>query len=165
MQTLIKQIRTYLNLSRAELADQLNVSFTTVNSWENGRATPNRLAQSMLFDFCKEKSVPVYEMTLQKIAEAAASISLEPDRILLYHGSKSGIEGRIEPKSRAQCEYGTGFYMGTEPGRALSLICDYEKFRIYIISIGTDILAHLEVLADIEWAISQHLWRKKTCLT
>lgn len=153
MKTLIKQIRTYLNLSQAELANQLNVSFATVNRWENGRAVPNRLAQSMLFDFCKEKSVPVYEMTLQKIAEAAASIFLEPGRILLYHGSKSGIEGRIEPKSRAQCDFGTGFYMGTEPSQALTLICDYEKSKFYIISIGTDILAHLEVPADIDWAM------------
>ncbi len=153
MKTLIKQIRTYLNLSQAELANQLNVSFATVNRWENGRAVPNRLAQSMLFDFCKEKSVPVYEMTLQKIAEAAASISLEPGRILLYHGSKAGIEGRIEPKSRAQCDFGTGFYMGTEPSQALTLICDYEKSKFYIISIGADILAHLEVPADIDWAM------------
>ena len=153
MKTLIKQIRTYLNLSQAELANQLNVSFATVNRWENGRAVPNRLAQSMLFDFCKEKSVPVYEMTLQKIAEAAASISLEPGRILLYHGSKAGIEGRIEPKSRAQCDFGTGFYMGTEPSQALTLICDYEKSKFYIISISTDILAHLEVPADIDWAM------------
>ena len=37
MKTLIKQIRTYLNLSQAELANQLNVSFATVNRWENGR--------------------------------------------------------------------------------------------------------------------------------
>ena len=107
----------------------------------------------MLFDFCKEKSVPIYEMTLQKIAEAAASISLEPGRILLYHGSKAGIEGRIEPKSRAQCDFGTGFYMGTEPSQALTLICDYEKSKFYIISIGIDILAHLEVPADIDWAM------------
>lgn len=153
MKTLIKQIRTYLNLSQAELANQLNVSFATVNRWENGRSVPNRLAQSMLFDFCREKSVPVYEMTLQKISEAAASISLEPGRILLYHGSKSGIEGRIEPKSRAQCDFGTGFYMGTEPSQALTLICDYEKSKFYIISIGADILAHLEVPADIDWAM------------
>ena len=37
MQNLIKQIRTYLNISQTELAEQLNVTFTTVNRWENGR--------------------------------------------------------------------------------------------------------------------------------
>ena len=61
MQTLIKQIRTYLNMSQTEFAKQLNVTFQTVNRWENGRAVPNKLAQSMMYELCKERSVPVYE--------------------------------------------------------------------------------------------------------
>ena len=75
----------------------LNVTFQTVNRWENGRAVPNKLAQSKMFDFCKEKHVPVYDMTLKRIAEESKAIKLNADRVLLYHGSKSGIEGPIEP--------------------------------------------------------------------
>lgn len=37
------------------------------------------------------------------------------DRVLLYHGSKSGLVGNIAPISRAQCDFGQGFYMGTDP--------------------------------------------------
>ena len=51
MHTLIKQIRTYLNMSQTEFADRLNVTFQTVNRWENGRAVPNKLAQSMIYEF------------------------------------------------------------------------------------------------------------------
>ena len=153
MHTLIKQIRTYLNLSQTEFAEHLNVTFQTVNRWENGRAVPNKLAQSMIYEFCKEKSVPVYDMTLQKIADTANAVKLESNRILLYHGSKSGIVGKIEPKSRKQCDFGQGFYMGTEPTQALTLICDYEKSKFYIISICADELAHIEVPADIDWAM------------
>ena len=142
MHTLIKQIRTDLELSQTEFAEHLNVTFQTVNRWENGRAIPNKLAQSMIYEFCKEKSVPVYDMTLKKITDAAEAITLESNRLLLYHGSKSGIEGKIEPKSRKQCDFGKGFYMGTEPAQALTLICDYEKSRFYIISICTDESAH-----------------------
>ena len=54
---------------------------------------------------------------------------MEPGRVLLYHGSKSEIDGRIEPRSRKQCDFGKGFYMGTEPSQALTLICDYESAR------------------------------------
>ena len=43
--------------------------------------------------------------------------------------------------------------MGTEPAQALTLICDYEKSKFYIISICVDELAHLEVPANIEWAM------------
>lgn len=153
MQKLIKQIRAYLNMSQTEFAEQLNVTFQTVNRWENGRAVPNKLAQSKMFDFCKEKHVPVYNMTLKRIAEESEAIKLDTDRVLLYHGSKSGIEGPIEPKSRKQCDFGKGFYMGTDPGQALTLICDYEKSKFYIVSVSVDKLAHIEVPADIDWAM------------
>lgn len=153
MQKLIKQIRAYLNMSQTEFAEQLNVTFQTVNRWENGRAVPNKLAQSKMFDFCKEKHVPVYNMTLKRIAEESEAIKLDTDRVLLYHGSKSGIEGPIVPKSRKQCDFGKGFYMGTDPGQALTLICDYEKSKFYIVSVSVDKLAHIEVPADIDWAM------------
>lgn len=153
MQALIKQIRTYLNMSQTEFAQQLNVTFATVNRWENGRAVPNKLAQSKMYDLCKEKSVPVYDMTLEKISETAETIKPETNRVLLYHGSKASIEGKIEPKSRKQCDFGKGFYMGTDPGQALTLICDYEKSKFYIVSVATDTLAQIEVPADIDWAM------------
>ena len=34
--------------------------------------------------------------------------------ITLYHGSKSGIRGVIAPASRERCDFGKGFYMGTD---------------------------------------------------
>ena len=161
MQALIKQIRTYLNMSQAEFAERLNVTFATVNRWENGHAVPNKLAQSKMYDLCSENSVPVYDMTLKKILEAAEAVELEADRILLYHGSKAGIVGNIEPKSRKQCDFGKGFYMGTEPSQALTLTCDYEKSKFYIVSISTVELAQLNVPANIDWAmlVSYHRGR------
>ena len=153
MQALIKQIREHLNMSQTELADLLNVSFATVNRWENGRAVPNKLAQTKLYEICKENAVSVYDIILEKIANAADSILLSKGRVLLYHGSKSGIEGKIEPKSRSQCDFGKGFYMGTDPSQALTLICDYDKSKFYIVSVDTADLNTIEVPADIEWAM------------
>ena len=153
MQILIKQIREHLNISQTELAEQLNVTFATVNRWENGRAVPNKLAQTKLYEICKENDAPVYDITLSRIANAAENISLSEGRKLLYHGSKSGIVGKIEPKSRAQCDFGKGFYMGTDPSQALTLICDYDKSKFYIVSVDTTTLNTIEVPADIEWAM------------
>lgn len=153
MKALIKQIRDYLNLSQAELAKRLNVTFATVNRWENGRAVPNKIAQSTLYEICKDNAVPVYDITLNRIANAANSIVLPNNRIILFHGSKSGIDGKIEPKSRSQCDFGKGFYMGTDPSQALTLICDYDKSKFYIVSVDLSDLNTIEVPADIEWAM------------
>ena len=140
-------------MSQTEFAEGLNVTFATVNRWENGRALPNKLAQDKIYHLCKEQSVPVYDMVLEKIELASRNIELEQGRVLLYHGSKSGIEGDIAPRSRKQCDFGEGFYMGTEPSQALTLICDYESARFYIVSILVDELAVLDVPADLEWAM------------
>lgn len=153
MQDLIKKIRSHMNMNQTEFAELLNVTFATVNRWENGRALPNKLAQDKIYDLCKEYDVPVYDMILEKIAAASGSVELDKGRVLLYHGSKSGIEGDIAPKSRKQCDFGKGFYMGTEPSQALTLICDYESAKFYIVSISVDNLAVLDVPADLEWAM------------
>ena len=153
MQDLIKKIRSHMNMNQTEFAELLNVTFATVNRWENGRALPNKLAQDKIYDLCKEYDVPVYDMVLEKIEAASGSIELEKGRVLLYHGSKAGIEGNIAPKSRKQCDFGEGFYLGTEPSQALTLICDYESAKFYIVSISVDNLAVLDVPADLEWAM------------
>lgn len=153
MQALIKQIRGQLGMSQADLAERLNVSFATVNRWENGRAVPNRLAQSKLYEICKERSVPVYDMLISRIESTADRIILPESRVLLYHGSKLGIEGRIEPKSRSQCDFGKGFYMGTVASQALTLICDYDRSKFYIVSVDMADLSVIDIQPNIEWAM------------
>ncbi len=153
MKELIKKIRISLNMSQTELAELLNISFATVNRWENGRAVPNKLAQSTLYELCKTNNVPVYDMVFDKIKAATEAVKIDENRVLLYHGSKSGIQGKIEPKSRSKCDFGKGFYMGTEPSQALILICDYDKSKFYIVSVAVDKLAILDVPADLEWAM------------
>lgn len=153
MQDLIKKIRSQVNMNQTEFAERLNVTFATVNRWENGRALPNRLAQDKIYGLCKEYHVPVYDMVMNKIEDISKSIELEDSRVLLYHGSKAGIEGAIEPKSRKQCDFGKGFYMGTEPSQALTLICDYESSKLYVVSVCMRDIEVLDVPANLEWAM------------
>lgn len=153
MQNLIKNIRAYMNMNQSEFSKRLDVSFATVNRWENGHATPGRQAQEKLYDLCGEQKVPVDNMIFAKIRKMAEGLQIAPDRQILYHGSKSGISGHIAPKSRRQCDFGKGFYMGTDPAQALTLICDYEYAKFYIVSIDVKQLAVLNIPADLEWAM------------
>lgn len=153
MQVLIKKIRQFAGLSQQEFGEKLGMTFATINRWENGKATPNKLAQTKLYDFCKESNIPVYDMTIQRIQDEVKSLAIEEDRIILFHGSKSGIKGRIAPISREKCDFGAGFYMGTEPAQPLTLICDFEKSKFYIVSISVKDLETLEVPADLDWSM------------
>ncbi len=154
MKELIKQIRQYTGLSQSETANKIGVSFATINRWENGHSDPTRLAQERLFELCEEYSVPAYEMIIAKIKREAASLPIEKGRILLYHGSKSGLVGDIKPISREKCDFGKGFYMGTTPEQPLTLICDFEDSRFYIVSLNASELENVEIPANIDWAMT-----------
>ena len=153
MKDLIKAIRFAANMNQEQFASILGTTPLSINRWENGKTLPNRMAQTQLYNFCKERNISVYDLIIEKIKAEAASIPLEEGRVLLYHGSKSGIVGDIAPKSREMCDFGKGFYMGTEPGQPLTLICDFEKSKFYIVSIDTSKLDGIEIKADLDWAM------------
>jgi DNA-binding transcriptional regulator YiaG len=52
---LLKEVRAQLHLSQTELADELGVSFSTVNRWENQQTKPLRLALRQFETFCEQK--------------------------------------------------------------------------------------------------------------
>ncbi len=153
MQELIKQIRQYTGLSQSEMAKKIGVQFATINRWENGHSQPTRLAQEGLYALCEDFNVPVYNMIIEKIKREVSSLSIEKGRILLYHGSKSGLVGDIKPISRDKCDFGKGFYMGTTPEQPLTLICDFEESKFYVISIDIKELETIEIPADINWGM------------
>lgn len=153
MKELIKQIRQYTGLSQTEMAAKIGVRFATINRWENGHSEPTRLAQESLYILCENLNVPIYEMIIEKIKREASSISLDKGRIMLYHGSKSGMGGDIKPISRERCDFGKGFYMGTTPEQPLTLICDFEESKFYIVSIDVKNLVSVEIPENIDWAM------------
>ncbi len=50
--TTIKEIRIRSLLSQNDFANEIGVSFSTVNRWENGHATPNYKALKKIREFC-----------------------------------------------------------------------------------------------------------------
>ena len=154
LMNIIYEIRKTLQYSQMQFADKLNVAFATVNRWENEKAVPNRLAQEKILSICQKENINLVEIIEKKIKEEAQEIEKKnPQKKILFHGSKSGLKGKIRPLSRDRCDFGAGFYMGTEPLQPLTLICDYEKSVFYIVSVPENDLRKIEVLADIDWAM------------
>ena len=59
----VKYVREKLDLSQTQLAQAINVSFTTINRWENGHVVPSNLARKSLYDFCENNFIEVPELT------------------------------------------------------------------------------------------------------
>ena len=57
-------VRKRLKISQEELARGLNVSYATINRWENSKTTPNKMAQDVFYSFCKKHGVTFDEREL-----------------------------------------------------------------------------------------------------
>lgn len=73
--------------------------------------------------------------------------------ITLYHGSKSGIQGAIAPASRAHCDFGKGFYMGTDRIQPLTLICNFPESKLYTLNADLSNLKILDMDVGLDWAL------------
>ena len=53
----IKLIRQRRLMSQSDFAKELNVSYTTVNRWETGKARPNINAMKEIKRFCEQSNI------------------------------------------------------------------------------------------------------------
>ncbi|MEG1462955.1 MAG: helix-turn-helix transcriptional regulator [Anaerorhabdus sp.] len=56
---LIKEVRKELGITQEKLAHELDISFSTINRWENGHTSPSRLAKRRLLEFCKNNNANI----------------------------------------------------------------------------------------------------------
>ena len=76
------------------------------------------------------------------------------DKIILYHGSKGGIIGDITPSSRYSCDFGRGFYLGTNRLQAETLICNDDKPILYEIELDLKNLRVLKIDNQRDWYLT-----------
>ena len=55
----MRKVRRGMEMSQQDLAKELNVSFTSINRWENKQVAPSKLARKSFLDFCKERDIPI----------------------------------------------------------------------------------------------------------
>lgn len=93
-------------------------------------------------------------VTIKEMTRAEENHMIRTNEIVtLYHGSKSGIRGKIAPISRERCDFGKGFYMGTDRTQPLTLICNYPDARIYTLSADLSDLRILDIEVGLDWAL------------
>ena len=56
---LIKKLRDKLIIFQGVLAKLFEVSFATINRWENGHTEPTIKAKRKLFELCKENGIKI----------------------------------------------------------------------------------------------------------
>lgn len=54
---IIKKVRKQLGITQEQLARELDISFSTINRWENGHTSPSKLAKRRLLEFCRNNNL------------------------------------------------------------------------------------------------------------
>lgn len=156
MKDLIKAIRFAANMNQEQFAAALGTTPLSINRWENGKTLPNRMAQTQLYNFCKEHAIDVAQLIIDTKAYGDTD-----NRFVLYHGSKKGIVGDIAPISRDECDFGSGFYMGTNTLQPLTLVCNEDKPKFYTVELDMTGLKVLTVEIGMDWAMLIAYYRKE----
>lgn len=84
------------------------------------------------------------------------------DRIL-FHGSRGGITGEIEPKSRPRCDFGVGFYMGSNDEQAKGLIIEDAHPVLYTVKLHLSEIEENRILrlTGMDWVYTVLACREK----
>lgn len=156
MKDYIKKIRQAVNMNQEQFAKAIGTTAITINRWENGKTSPNKMAQKQLYEFCKEQKIDLVGMIIEHKSHTGNG-----NKVILYHGSKKGIQGDIAPISREQCDFGKGFYMGTNTLQPLTLVCAEEKPKFYTVELDLTGLKVLHVDISLDWAMLIAYFRKE----
>lgn len=76
------------------------------------------------------------------------------ENITLYHGSRNGITGTIQPISRPECDFGKGFYMGTKEFQAKTLVYNQKNPMLYTVNLHLENITENRILtlSGMDWA-------------
>ncbi len=117
--SVLRELRAKLHLSQEELAQRLNVSFATVNRWENGKAQPQGPARDAINKLLEEAGE---EQLVSRAAEEIAAAEGDQPRRRKRGTSKSAV---LSTKSMEQMLWDAACSIRGEK--------DAPKFKDYIL--------------------------------
>ena len=149
----IKLILEILELSREDLANDLEIDIKTLNRWIN-------------------ETNGISESNLEKIYEYAYKDHININRIkemlsiydnkskVLFHGSKKTIEGEIDiNRSDDNNDFGKGFYLSETLEAAATFVSSFEKSSIYRFTFENTDLKCVKFDVSTEWMIAIAYYR------
>ncbi|MBQ0064533.1 MAG: DUF3990 domain-containing protein [Firmicutes bacterium] len=151
----LKAIRALLNLTQNELAEAVGVGQITISRSESKVTKPSIQLLKQVYSFAYRKKIE-----LNKLKQMFWLDNINTDHKLLFHGSKSGIEGEISPtKGRANNDFGRGFYTGENYEQSVSFTSNFEKSCIYFLDFDESNLVCKKYNVNQEWMLTIAYYR------
>jgi hypothetical protein len=132
-------------MNRSELAEKTKISRTTIDEiMKKGKTTDS---------VCEKFYSYAYE-NRYRINSVKEELIREKYKDVLFHGSKNGLSEITIPGSRANCDFGPGFYLGEAYSQALAFVCEKERSSVYSFRYSLGGLKIKRFDCSLEWMLA-----------
>jgi len=139
-----------LEITQGELASNIGVSRITINNWISGKTAISDNHVKQLYEYAFRKGVRLNKIKEQFYTEDYVS----KGEILLFHGSKTGIEGEIDLSHNKRInDFGNGFYCGENLEQSAMFVATYTGSSLYMLKFNPQGLKKRVFHVDQHWML------------
>ena len=150
----ISLIQGILNVSREQLSEAIGVSGLTLLRIERGDVNPDVATLDKIYGYAYKKGLKLNEIKEDIYKEENVG------QKILFHGSKSVIEGEISPfYGREKSDFGHGFYCGESVHQAISFVSRHPNSSLYVLAFDDKGLKTTTFNVDDDWMLAVAYYR------
>ena len=142
----LKLIIDDVELSVAEIATDIGVSKTTIFSILENRQEPDDETIEKIYSY-------FYKMGYM-LNHAKEELYKENNKMILFHGSRFGLEKITYNGSRSNCDLGNGFYLGETFKQTASFVYEFNTSSVYVFKADFADLKVKEFECDLSWMLA-----------
>ena len=140
----IEIVMELLDITAKDLADNIGVTPTTISRWRKREEQVSSSNLNAFYNFAFRKGI-----RLNKIKEQLFKEDCGRNSIILFHGAKTYIDGRISiEKSKSTNDFGRGFYCGESLEQSAMFVANYPESSLYILEFDKTDLSYTQLNVD-----------------
>lgn len=140
-------MRILLDLSQEDLANILGVDKISISRLETGKNELSEKSLKELYNYIYSKKI-----YLNKLKSMMFKENLNETEVLLFHGAKTIINGKIDLKySKSNNDFGKGFYCGETYEQSVSFISEFENSSVYLLKLKKEDLKYKTYTLNRDW--------------
>ncbi len=136
-----------LDISKKEFANKAGAKFRTLQEALDG--TPNSEILEKTYNAFYKLGIRLNVAKTEVYQE-----NLSPSQILLFHGSRNGIDDINPDGARDNCDFGRGFYCSEKLSSALNFVETESSPSVYVFIGSLVRLKTINIPASIEWLLT-----------
>lgn len=121
----IESIRELFGLTKEDFSKRVGISRMNLSRYENGTVEPTKSSLERIYDY------PYSEKFFLNRAKELLFIDNKGENILLFHGSKFGLDEIKYDHLIGTKDFGEGFYLGETYISASTWVCEYKESSVF----------------------------------